>query len=83
MLGADEVLRIVVRRHVLVQSGKYDRGERKSAWVELFDGDTRGRLKAQRYQLPSSQRVDTWRDMGRHPYRTGPALAFIRACSIK
>jgi hypothetical protein len=77
------LMRVVLRRHGFVQSGKFDKGLAKAAWVRLAgtDDDTVG-LTAQRYQLPLSQRPEGWADVGRHPYRTSSALAFIRACNI-
>jgi hypothetical protein len=78
---ASDVMRLVLRRHGQVQSGKFDKGLRKAAWTRLTDDDKVG-LTAQRYQLAASQRPVDWKDVGRHPYRTGSAFAFIRACDI-
>jgi hypothetical protein len=78
---ASEVMRLVLRRHGQVQSGKFDRGLPKAAWTRLTDGD-KVQLKAQRHRLPASQRPAGWKDVGRHPYRTGSALGFIQACDI-
>ncbi len=80
---AAELMRLIVRRHSQVQSGKFDKGLPKAAWTRLADGGDRVRLTAQRHQLPVSQRPATWKDAGRHPYRTNSAFAFIRACDIK
>jgi hypothetical protein len=78
---ASDVMRLVLRRHGQVQSGKFDKGLPKAAWTRLTDGD-KVQLKAQRHRLPASQRPAGWKDVGRHPYRTGSALAFIHACDI-
>ena len=78
---ASEVMRLVLRRHGQVQSGKFDKGLPKAAWTQLTGGD-KVQLKAQRDRLPASQRPAGWKDVGRHPYRTGSALAFIQACAI-
>ncbi len=77
-----ELMHVVLRRHGQVQSGKFDKGMPKAAWARTVDGDDRVRLTAQRYQLSLSQRPAGWKDIGRHPYRTGSAFAFIRACNI-
>ena len=77
-----ELMRVVLRRHGQVQAGKFDKGLPKAAWARLADGDDRVRLTAQRYQLSATQRPAGWKDVGRHPYRTGSAFAFIRACNI-
>jgi hypothetical protein len=79
---SSELMRVVLRRHGQVQSGKFDKGQPKAAWTQLTDRDDRVRLKAQRYQLAPSQRPARWKDVGRHPYRTGSAFAFIQACDI-
>ena len=76
-----EVMRLVLRRHGQVQSGKFDKGLPKAAWTRLIDGD-KVQLKAQRHRLPASQRPARWMDVGRHPYRTRSALAFIQTCGI-
>jgi hypothetical protein len=75
-------MRLIHRRHAQVQSGKFDKGLPKAAWTRLADGGDRVRLTAQRHQLPASQRPEGWKDVGRHPYRTGSAFSFIRACDI-
>jgi hypothetical protein len=77
-----ELMRVVLRRHGQIQSGKFDKGVRKAPWVRLADGDDRVRLTAQRYQLPPSERPAGWKEVGRHPYRTESAFAFIQACNI-
>jgi hypothetical protein len=79
---ATELMRVVLQRHGQVQSGKFDKGLPKGAWVRLIDGGDRVRLTAQRYQLSASQRPANWKDVSRHPYRTGSAFAFIQACNI-
>jgi len=78
---ASEIMRLVLRRHGQVQSGKFDKGLPKAAWTRLTDND-KVRLTAQRHQLAASQRPAGWKDVGRHPYRTGSAFAFIQACEI-
>ncbi len=80
-VDASELLRLVLRRHAQVQSGKFDKGLPKGAWTRLTDGD-RVRLTAQRHQLVPSQRPAGWKDVVRHTYRTGSAFAFIGACDI-
>ena len=77
-----ELMRIILRRHAQVQSGKFDKGLPKAAWIRPADGGDRVRLTAQRHQLPASQRPKGWKDVGRHPYRTNSAFAFILACDI-
>ncbi len=79
---ATELMRLVIRRHAQVQSGKFDKGLPKAAWTRLTDGGDRVRLTAQRHQLAESQRPAGWKDAGRHPYRTNSAFAFIHACDI-
>lgn len=76
-----EIMRLVLRRHGQVQSGKFDKGLPKAAWTRLTNDD-KVRLTAQRHQLATSQRPAGWKDVGRHPYRTGSAFAFIQACDI-
>jgi hypothetical protein len=77
-----ELMQVVLRRHGQVQSGKFDKGMPKGSWVRLTESNAHVRLTAQRYQLPPSQRPADWKDVGRHPYRTGSAFAFIQACNI-
>jgi hypothetical protein len=77
-----ELIRVVLRRHGQVQSGKFDKGLPKVPWVRTAGGADRIRLTAQRYQLSASQRPAGWNEVARHPYRTGSAFAFIRACNI-
>lgn len=77
-----ELMRVILRRHAQVQCGKFDKGQPKTAWARLTAGDDRVRLTAQRYQLAQSQRPASWKDVGRHPYRSGSAFAFIQACNI-
>jgi hypothetical protein len=77
-----ELMRLILRRHAQVQSGKFDKGLPKAAWTRLTDSSDRVRLTAQRHQLTASQRPEGWIDVGRHPYRTGSAFAFIQACDI-
>jgi hypothetical protein len=75
-------MRVVLRRHSQVQSGKFDKGLPKAAWARLMSSGDRVQLTAQRYQLAQSQRPAIWKDVDRHPYRTGSAFAFIQACNI-
>jgi hypothetical protein len=79
---APELMRVVLRRHSQVQSGKFDKGLPKAAWARLMSSGDRVQLTAQRYQLAQSQRPAIWKDVDRHPYRTGSAFAFIQACNI-
>jgi hypothetical protein len=77
-----QLIRVVLRRHGHVQSGKFDKGLPKAAWVRTADGGDRIRLTAQRYQLSARARPTGWKKVARHPYRTESAFAFIRACNI-
>jgi hypothetical protein len=79
---AVELLRLIHRRHAQVQSGKFDRGMPKAAWIRMVGSADRVRLTAQRHQLAAAQRPEGWKDVGRHPYRTSSAFAFIQACDI-
>jgi hypothetical protein len=79
---ATEAMRIVLRRHTQVQSGKFDKGLPKAAWTRLTEGGDRVRLTAQRHQSAASQRPADWTKVGRHPYRTDSAFAFNQACNI-
>lgn len=76
------LMRIVLRRHSQVQSGKFDKGLPKAPWARLTNGGDCVQLTAQRYQIGRSQRPAGWKDVGRHPYRTESAFAFIQACKI-
>lgn len=77
-----ELMRLILRRHAQVQSGKFDKGLPKAAWMRLADGGDSVRLTAQRHQLAASQRPEGWKKVSRHPYRTNSAFAFIQACDI-
>jgi hypothetical protein len=79
---AAESLRIVVRRHAMVQSSKFDNGSPKAAWTRLMENG-KVRLTAQRHQLLRSQRPEDWKDVKRHSYRTKCAFSFIEACGIE
>jgi hypothetical protein len=74
---------MVLDRHRDVQHGKFDRGERKAAWVLCDTGNVTARLTAQRHQLPQSDRYDTWSQVPWHPYRTYGAWRFVKACGIR
>jgi hypothetical protein len=75
----EQVLDIVLTRHEAVQGGKFDDGVRKASWLKrLTSGKLR--LSAQRFRLGVNMRPQKWSDVGRHPYRTAAAFAFIRAC---
>jgi hypothetical protein len=80
---APSILRTLLKRHHQVQSGKFDKGVPKAAWVAMADAHDRVRLPAQRYQLLPSQRRERWIDEPRHPYRTAGAFRFIDACRIR
>jgi len=73
------VLDIVLGRHEAVQSGKFDDGIRKASWIKR-QASGKVRLSAQRFRLGVKGRRQKWWDVGRHPYRTSAAFAFIRAC---
>lgn len=62
-----EAASILSQRHVSVQSGRFDRGQQKSPWVRIDAGQVR--LSSQRNELLRSQRVKTWKQTLRHPYR--------------
>src|SRR6202011_5548841 len=51
-----EQLRTILHRHEEVQSGKFDRGERKAPWLRLPSETGTVFLTAQRYQLPVNHR---------------------------
>jgi len=75
----ESVLDIVLARHEAVQGGKFDDGVRKASWIKrLASGKLR--LSAQRFRLGVNGRPQKWWEVGRHPYRTSAAFAFIRAC---
>jgi hypothetical protein len=80
--GAD-LLGLVLDRHRDVQQGKFDRGERKAAWVLRDASTATARLTAQRHQLPRSGRYDTWDQVPWHPYRSFGARRFVKACRIR
>lgn len=81
-MDAPELMRIVLRRHSQVQSGRFDKGLPKGAWARLNSNGDRVQLTAQRYQLAQSERPAIWKDVGRHPYRTRSAFAFIHSCKM-
>jgi len=78
-----DLIDLVLNRHRDVQQGKFDRGERKAAWVrqEMLGGPVR--LTSQRHQIPRSGRYDSWDEMPWHPYRTFGARRFVRSCGIR
>jgi len=76
---SEAVLDTVFNRHDAVQGGKFDDGVRKASWLKRLPNH-RLRLAAQRYCLGKRGRPGKWSDVTWHPYRTGPALSFIRAC---
>lgn len=77
------IMRILLKRHEQVQSGKFDRGMPKAPEMPLAGDQETIWLTAQRYELPASQRPKDWTTMVRHPYRTASAYAFIKACRIR
>lgn len=77
------LLGMVLDRHRDVQQGKFDRGERKAAWVHHDTAQGSARLTAQRHQLPRSGRYNTWDQVPWHPYRTFGARRFVKACGIR
>src|SRR5262249_22804214 len=79
---AVELMRLILRRHAQVQSGKFDKGLPKAAWTRLADGGDRVRRTAPRHQLAASHAQEGWKDVGRHPYRTGSPFPFIQECNI-
>jgi hypothetical protein len=78
-----DLLGLVLDRHRDVQQGKFDRGERKAAWVRRDPAHGSARLTAQRHQLPRSGRYDSWDQVPWHPYRTFGARRFVKACGIR
>ena len=79
----EDLLGLVLDRHRDVQQGKFDRGERKAAWVRRDPANGSARLTAQRHQLPRSGRYDSWDQVPWHPYRTFGARRFVKACGIR
>lgn len=77
------LLNRVLDRHRDVQQGKFDRGERKAAWVRREGTDSRVRLSTQRHQIAKADRYDSWEKIPWHPYRTYGAARFVRACGIR
>jgi hypothetical protein len=75
-----EAARILIQRHIAVQSGKFDRGQPKASWLRLDDGNAR--LASQRNELQRGQQAKSWRHVPRHPYRTWAAGRFIQQCHI-
>jgi hypothetical protein len=78
----DEILPTLVRRHTMVQAGKFDGSLPKGPWIRLNDGGDAVVLTAQRYQLPMQDAPTAPKDVSRHPYRTHSAYRFIRQCGI-
>jgi hypothetical protein len=78
-----DLLELVLDRHREVQQGKFDRGERKAAWVRRDPAKLSAHLTAQRHQLPRSGRYDSWDQVPWHPYRTIGARRFVTACGIR
>lgn len=78
-----DLLGLVLDRHRDVQLGKFDRGERKAAWVHRDPANGSARLTAQRHHLPRSGRYDNWDQVPWHPYRTFGARRFVKACGIR
>jgi hypothetical protein len=76
---AASTLGLVLGRHEAVQAGKFDDGVRKTSWLRRVTNH-KVRLAAQRFRLGKRNRPDKWSDVTWHPYRTGAALSFIRAC---
>ncbi len=80
--SAVELLVLGLSRHRDVQQGKFDRGERKAAWLHCETSMGTFRLTAQRHPLPRSGRHENWEKVPRHPYRTYGAKRFVKACRI-
>jgi hypothetical protein len=78
-----DLLGLVLDRHRDVQQGKFDRGERKAAWVRRDPANGTAHLTAQRHQLPRSGRYDSWDTIPWHPYRSFGARRFVKACGIR
>lgn len=78
-----DLLGLVLDRHQDVQQGKFDRGERKAAWVRRDATSGSAHLTAQRHHLPRSARYDSWDQIPWHPYRTYGARRFVKACIIR
>ncbi len=75
-----DAARVLIQRHATVQSDKFDRNQPKAPWLRL-EGDL-ARLTTQRNELLRSDHAKSWRNIGRHPYRTWAAGQFIRQCRI-
>jgi hypothetical protein len=71
---------VLLRRHAAVQSGKFDRGIQKVPWLRVDNGVVR--LTSQRNELQRGEHAKSWRNIGRHPYRTFAARQFIQQCRI-
>ena len=76
-----EAVRVLIQRHAAVQSGKFDRNQQKAPWLRLENDVVR--LTSQRNELLREDHAKSWRNIGRHPYRTGAAGNFIRQCRIR
>jgi hypothetical protein len=77
---AAEAAGVLLQRHAAVQSGKFDRGQQKTASLWLDNGTAR--ISAQRNGLLRGQHATSWRNIDRHPYRTSAAGRFIQQCRI-
>jgi hypothetical protein len=75
-----EISSLLLDRHVVVQSGKFDRGQRKAPWIRLASGTAR--LTSQRNELQRGRHARSWRHIARHPYRISAAAHFIQQCRI-
>jgi hypothetical protein len=78
--SVEQAARVLLQRHTAVQSGKFDRGQQKAPWLR-HDGST-ARLTSQRNELSRGKHAQSWRNIGRHPYRTAAAGHFIQQCRI-
>ena len=78
--GVPEATAVLLQRHTAVQSGKFDKGQQKAPWLRLQNGAVH--LTSQRHELPRGQHAKSWRQIGRHPYRTQAAGRFINQCRI-
>ncbi len=81
--SARDMVSLVLDRHRDVQQGKFDKGQRKAAWIRRDTTEGKVRLTAQRHQLSVSDRCANWEQVAWHPYRTFGAQRFIRQCDIR
>jgi hypothetical protein len=79
----EEILPRLVRRHMMVQAGKFDGSLPKGPWIRLNDSGDSVALMAQRHQLPVQDAPTAPKDVSRHPYRTHSAFRFILQCGIR